>query len=358
MFDLKTLTESVQNNCHISDAQYAGQYTLCIFLLKMREYYRWEKNIPQSHSLPKKAVGDWLTAREEFWDSLESLPFAPLTIGSEEFAPFDAEAINAQLNPHGLVYSAGIGVFHKPYFFLGELEQHQNQNGITLLVSGKEYARDLIAPPAMLIDDTVFIRKQSLRRMIWERIDEWRMKKQPDTPMARALGCYSAQLPADTDMEHLLDHMTENELNAVLLHEMGEAQASEFFGAEWENLLAALPARSVAELIARGVRDHLADSLSTLPALLEAQNIASLHFYFANLNGLRRELFPEAIQAYQSWVDSGNLAPLEQLCQQAPQRWQNFAQHILDCYSAENDIDRLAAAIERLSQTCPLGAPS
>ena len=102
MFNLKTLTETVQQNCHISDAQYAGQYTLCIFLLKMREYYRWEKDIPQSHALPREAVGDWLTAREEFWDSVETLPFAPLTIGNEEFAPFDAQAINEQLKPHGL----------------------------------------------------------------------------------------------------------------------------------------------------------------------------------------------------------------------------------------------------------------
>lgn len=57
MFDLKTLTESVQKNCHISDAQYAGHYTLCVFLLKMREYYRWENAIPQSQRLPKEAVG-------------------------------------------------------------------------------------------------------------------------------------------------------------------------------------------------------------------------------------------------------------------------------------------------------------
>lgn len=356
MLDLKTLTKTVQDNCHISDAQYAGQYTLCIFLLKMREYYRWEKNIPQSHSLPKEAVGDWLTARENYWDTLESLPFSPLVIGSQEFAPFDADAVNAQLNPLGLVYSAGIGVFHKPYFFLGQLEQQTNHNGITLLVSGKEYARDLVAPPAMLLDNTVFIRKESLRRMIWERIDEWRLKKQTDTAMARALACYSAQLPTADDMESLLDLITDNELNSVLLHEMGEAQASQLLGEEWEKLLAALPARSIAELIVRAVRDHLADSLSTLPTLLESQNIASLHFYFANLNGLRRELYPEAMQAYQSWVDSGNLASLEPLCQQGQQRWQAFAQQILELYSAADHIDTLATAIEHLSPTCPIGA--
>ena len=357
MLDLKTLTATVQKNCHISDAQYAGQYTLCIYLLKMREYYRWEMTIPQSHALPKEAIGSWLSERESYWDELSSQSFSPLTIGEHEFEPFDCEAINALLNPLGYVYSGGIGVFQKPYFFLGKLEQKSVHNDITLLVSAKEYARDLVAPPAMLLGDTVFIRTECLRRMIWERIEEWRLKKQPDTAMARALACYSSLLPTDDHgLEALLDQMTDNERDAVLLHEIGEAQAQPLLGADWEKLLAALPPRAIAGLIVRAVRDHLADSLSTLPALIESQNHASLHFYFANLNGLRRELYPEALQAYQSWVDSGNLATLEQLCQQAQQRWLALAQHILELYSAENDIDTLATAIENLSDINHPGA--
>jgi len=152
--------------------------------------------------------------------------------------------------------------------------------------------------------------------------------------------------------------MTDNESDAVLLHEIGEAQAKPLLGEEWENLLVALPPRSIAELIVRAVRDHLADSLSTLPALLESQNKASLHFYFANLNGLRRELYPEALQAYQSWVDSGNLASLEQLCQHGPQRWQAFAQQILDLYSTKNDIKTLATAIENIGKPNNVNNPS
>ncbi|HEC19184.1 MAG TPA: hypothetical protein ENI97_07555 [Gammaproteobacteria bacterium] len=357
MFDLKRLTESVQKNCHISDAQYAGQYTLCVFLLKMREYYRWEKAIPQSQPLSREAVGAWLTERESYWDELDSLSFTPLPIGDQHFDPFDCAAINATLNPLGYVYSGGIGVFHKPYFFLGKLEKKTRHNGVTLLVSAREYARDLVAPPAMLLDDTVYIRKECLRRVIWERIEEWRMKHQTDTAMARALACYTeepaAQLPADGAMEALLDQITDNELEAVLLHEIGEAQARPLLGEQWEDLLDALPPRSVAELMVRAVRDHLADSLSTLPALLEAQNTASLHFYFANLTGLRRELYPEALQAYAAWVDSGSLAPLEQLCQKGQQRWQQLAQQILALYADTPDSKQLTQYIEQLCQPTP-----
>jgi hypothetical protein len=344
MLNLKALTESVQKNCHISDAQFAGHYTLCVFLLKMREYYRWEKAIPQSHPLPKEAVGSWLTQRENEWDELESLSLSAITIGNESFEPFESAAINQRLNPLGYVYSGGIGVFHKPYFFLGKLEKKQTQHGITLLVSSDEYARDLVAPPAMLQDNTVFIRKQCLRRAIWERIEEWLLKRAADSPIARTLACYSSKNSAE-DMESILDQITDNELESVFLHETGEAQAQQLLGPEWEVLLSQLP-RSKAELIVRAVRDHLADSLTTLPHLLETQNEASLHFYFANFIGMRRELFPEALSAYQLWVESGNLRPLKDVVHRGQQRWLSQARQILSMHEANPDSQ--VSAIESL----------
>jgi len=40
---------------------------------------------------------------------------------------------------------------------------------------------------------------------------------------------------------------------------------------------------SKAELYVRAARDHLADCLVTLPALLEREDHAALHYYFAYL---------------------------------------------------------------------------
>ena len=84
---------------------------MCVFLLKMREYYRWEKQIPLSHPLPRNEIGDWLTEREEYWEQLQEQDFSPLHINNQELDPFDSDQINQFLNPMGYVYSGGLGFF-------------------------------------------------------------------------------------------------------------------------------------------------------------------------------------------------------------------------------------------------------
>ena len=63
--NLPQLTTAVQRNCDISDARHAGDYGLCTFLLKMREYYRWENELPFSHPLPRTDLGEWLQSGVE-----------------------------------------------------------------------------------------------------------------------------------------------------------------------------------------------------------------------------------------------------------------------------------------------------
>ena len=68
---LPQLVSVVQRNCDISDARHAGDYGLCTFLLKMREYYRWENALPFAHALPKDELGAWLMSREQRWDGMQ-----------------------------------------------------------------------------------------------------------------------------------------------------------------------------------------------------------------------------------------------------------------------------------------------
>ena len=43
---LERLARAVQANCDRSDARHAQDMSLCNYLLAMREYYRWEHDLP------------------------------------------------------------------------------------------------------------------------------------------------------------------------------------------------------------------------------------------------------------------------------------------------------------------------
>ena len=53
---------------------------MCIYLLKMREYYRWEKGLPYGAHLPREEVGAWLAEREAMWEHLGGEDYQPLEI--------------------------------------------------------------------------------------------------------------------------------------------------------------------------------------------------------------------------------------------------------------------------------------
>lgn len=339
---LQPLLKTVQRNCHISDARHAGNYTLCVYLLKMREYFRWEKGYAFRDNLPEADVGDWLKERENFWETIEDESFAELPFDGERYDPFDNETINAALNPHGLVYSGGLGNKCTPHFFLGKLEHQQQESNFTVLVSVDEYARDLTAPPAMALDGTIYIRRESLRRMIWERIEEWRWNR-----LENAMGRAIRDFDFDSDTEQALEDMTDTVLASVLLHEQGEVLAGKSLGPEWGQMLASLP-HSKLEIMIRAVRDLLADSLTTLPGLIQEENDASLHFYFANLTGMQKYLSPTLMQGYETWVTQGRRNAIAELPPASRTHWNALANQLLELYRANPDdlANRLQGLVE------------
>jgi hypothetical protein len=318
--------DAVRNNCHISDARHAGDYTLCVYLLKMREFFRWEQDIPYNAPLAQDDLSNWLTQREEHWDSLDGRTFENIPVNGNILDPFDDAAINARLNEIGYVYSSGYGRNLKPVFFLGELDRREKRDGYTLLVSGRELARDLAAPPAMSRNSTIFVRRESLRRMIWEKVEEWRWNR-PDNAMKVALGHYDF----DNNAEQSLDEMTDMALEGAILHEIGEVRAGELLGPAWQDMLVAI-GQSKAEIMVRAVRDHLADALSTLPCLLADPRPAPLHFYMANVSNMRKELFPGLVTAYKAWSDDGDTSPLEHIAEQSLPHWQTLTTDLLEIF--------------------------
>jgi hypothetical protein len=301
----QSLLDTVWRNCHIADARHGADYGMCTYLLKMREFYRWEQGFAFDAALSKDEVGDWLVAREALWEELADAEFGDVEVGSQRFDRFDTAGINAAIEPLGLVYSAGLVHGARPNFFLGRLERRESPaDGFDLWLSGAELARCLNSPPAMNAGRSIFLRRESLRRYLWEKLESWRWSR-PDNAFGRALACY----PFDSDVEVALETMTENELAAAREHEIGEYLAGQLLGDAWNDMLFDL-SHSPAELMARAVRDHLADCSRTLPMLVEDARAPSIHFFAGNFSAMRKQLFPSLDAAYRQWLDDGDLKPL------------------------------------------------
>ena len=315
---------------------------MCVYLMKMREYFRWEMGLDFETSLPGNAVGKWIQAREQYWADLEEEPYQPITIDDHSYDPFDADGINQALLPKGYVYSAGLGAHVVPHFFLARLASKQEQQGYCIYQATEECARDLTAPPAMTLGKTIFVRRESLRRMLWERLQEWRWDCR-DNALGQALGCY----PFDTDFEEALQAMTERETRTVLLHEIGEVKAGQELGEPWHELLHQLP-RGATELGLRAVRDHWADCQVTLPALLEAADEPALLFYRANLMGRRRQLFPALVEAFEHWRRNGDDGSLHEGVRRGQAYWAATAHQLLEIARTEHDLnERLTTALDQ-----------
>lgn len=335
------LCENVQHNCNIADAKYAASYTLCIYLMKMREYYRWEKGYSYNELLPKDEVGEWVAEREDLWEQLEQEKYLPIEIDGKSFDPFDTDNINASLLSKGMVYSGGLGVRSIPHFFLGKLDTTQRYENYEVIITAEECARDLGAPPAMTLGNTIFIRKESIRRMLWEKVQEWQWNKH-ENAMARAVACY--------DFEHnvttAINRMTEVELNSIVLHEIGEIQSARQLGPQWKELLVEV-ANSRLEIMLRAIKDLLADSISTLPALIENSNTASIHFYAANMTAMRKELCPSFMQSYQRWTDELDFEVLQQWLQKSSTHWQDVLEQVITQHKQQQpqaDIEQFIEA--------------
>ncbi|MGD1984384.1 MAG: hypothetical protein PVF93_10810 [Chromatiaceae bacterium] len=321
---MQQLIDAVQRNCDIADARHGSDYGMCTYLLKMRELYRWAQGLPLGAKLSHNAVGDWLTEREHHLEQLEHEEFADITVAGQAFEPFDAEAINDALLQEGLVYSAGLVNGARPSFFLAELEKETRaDNGFRLRVSGRELARCLNAPPAMTRAGSIFLRRESLRRYLWEKYESW-LWNRPSNAMARALAHY----PFETALDDALEQMTTAEMATIEAHERGEHQAGMDLGDAWEAMLLDVT-MTPAELVARAVRDHLADCTHTLPELASRGREASLHFFVANLGEMRKQLFPSLTTAYEAWLQEGDAAVFAELADRGVSHWRDLAMQLL-----------------------------
>ncbi len=340
--ELAALVDVVQRNCDLADARHAREKSMCTYLLDMREHFCWAAQLPVGATPDRARLSEWIAQRERSWEQLPAsgATFAPLPLGSG-VDPFDDDAANRHLAAHGWVYGAGIGLFGAPLFFLAERASEQVRDGAHVIVTGREWARGMAAPPAVSRGHTVIVRLDALRRWLWTRAEAG-SRRTGDSAFGAALRAYSGADPASG-----VEQMARGETETLILHELGELRAGELLGADWERMITAAARRT--ELVLRAVRDLLADCLVTLPQLLARDARASLLFWYATFDGLRRQLAPELAGPFRAQPQRIDCAALDAAARAGASRW-------LECASGLRTAWQLggnAALAQAADALCP-----
>jgi hypothetical protein len=402
----QALVQAVQRHCHIADAAHAGDLPLCIYLLQMREFYRWEQGLPFGAALAREAVGTWLSARETLWNELEGQPLQPLPLPTGPAADaLDEATVNARLQPLGLVYGAGLVAPERPSYFVAELlacgPQTVDGEAVTVQVCGRELARGLASPMAMLApagghgaEPRIVLRQAALARWLWERFESAPRPAASRQALQAAPGQRPASSPgmncpldssspgsaprggqansgaaqrlleshslhagtgsfqavaqryglSDADsFNAALPSMLSDMGRVLLLHEVGELRAGRQLGPAWPHMRQAQAGNRRAELRLRAVRDLLADLGTTLPALLNQHDDAGLQLWLASFEGHRETLFPGLKPAAQAWQAGDGGGALRTAVAQGHRHFSALAKRLLALH--EQGSEAAAAAV-------------
>jgi len=321
-----SFTETIQHNCDISDARDNGIYSICTLVLKLRNLYKWENHIaPWDEPEPQKIL-DWIASREEYWATIEKNSFLPLPVDGHSIDPFQIAAVNTYLHAPGLVYGAGYGRSMKSIFFLAKLVEKKTVEGCPVMILDKEIAKELASPFAMLQDGIIYIRKDPLRFYLWDQIQETR-------PSGKLAVRYSLNLYEllnhkgllDRDLfKEKLDLIVEQELTTYIYHEIGELKDTTVDQDLVKKIISIFPDSPI-EFLARALKDVLADTHPNglISHILAERKESSLGFYVAFLDGLRKVLCPEIVNAFKEFTKTSNWQALElarQVCRDHAQK--------------------------------------
>ena len=340
---LAPLVAAVQANCDLADARHATELSLCTYLLQMREMYRWETGLALDRQPERAQVSRWIGKREGDWEQLIEAPtngYARLAPTGHD--PFDEAGVNASLafrsaplsrhEPDAatftpLTYRAGIGRFGRAEFVLAEVERVESRDGLDVVIAGRELARGMNPPLAMLRDAQVLVRADVLRRWLWTH-----------TEIPNRLG-------DGAQVEQLLPDAIE----LIIQHEIGERDAGLRLGPDWELMLEQITDRRT-ELLLRAVRDLLADCLVTIPWLTRLGGVQLLELWWASFEGMRRVLAPDLAAAIGT-ARRGNAQQLQVAAREGALQWQQVATALLAGWRAQgaNGVTRRIASIDALT---------
>lgn len=328
---------NAQFNADLADARFAQSASLCIYLLDMREYFRWKKGFGLDQTLKKDELGPWIARKEDAWEQLrdqyaEHGGYRPLEARQGD-DPFNTEGLSVPLTDARLVYGAGVGRFGRPLFFLAEQLRSETRGDLQVLVSGRELARGSTSPPAMSRDRQILVRRDALVRWLWTRFEEWRHHPR-DNGFAVAWHCFdSVHGPvAHPDPAAVVEAIADQEIESLILHEIGERRADARLGDVWQDMVDDIEDRKI-ELFVRALRDLLADCSYTLPMQFERGATASWNLWFGLLDGMRLKLAPGLAEFYRGSAGERS-ASLEHYVDESSRHWQSACLQAIERWRA------------------------
>jgi len=285
--------KTVRNNCDISDARDSGIYSLCTLVLKLRNLYKWEHELQPWQEPESAELLDWIAAKEDYWETIIGEKFHHLPINGTDVDPFSLQSANELLAKSGQVYGAGYGRSMKAIFFIADIIEQKSVEDCPVFVLGKEKARELSSPFAMLQDGIIYIRREPMRFYFWDHIQE----TIPSCKSAKhhALDSYGV-LNEDLNINRDLlierfDSLIDQETDIFIYHEVGEKHENVLDSDTLKKIISAFPDSAI-ELLCRSVKDILADTheMGLISHIIAHRKKSSLGFYRVFLDGMRKIL--------------------------------------------------------------------
>ncbi len=325
------LVRDIKFNCDVSDARFWGHFSICGLLMRYRDLYRSEQGLDPWSSVPREGITAWIEGKEARWPDLESQEFGRIRTGGVSFDPFDSPGINGTVNPRGLVYGAGYGMYLKPTFFLARIRSVTDVEGHRVYTSDREQVRDLFTAPAMLQERTIFLRLEPLQALLWDAFSRVR----PGCPSVltdafRQAGIEPGQ-SVGTDFVAAMDRMATSYAEVLLWHELSESR-ERIPG--WKNLLAVAEDRK-AELFLRALQDLVADTSDAGPfrRIIDRRDSGALAATVGLLEGFRKALFPECREAYRRFAGEKDWDIIEEVRAKGHARFLAMRRNVLEAFA-------------------------
>jgi hypothetical protein len=129
---------------------------------------------------------------------------------------------------------------------------------------------------------------------------------------------------------------------------VGEAVEGEKIGNTWKLLLQEL-SDGRAGLFARGLKDILADTSEKgmLKHIIELKKKGSLGFYLVFLGGMRKVIFPEILNAFNTFRRTGDWSIIDQTREAGYRRAGEYINRLLELSGEKRSTPKLIDSIEK-----------